>query len=94
MKTFITINGIDLFYSDLIIEDGIETVTVKAKSLNSISKDTNIAIFKIPNCTLIENSGFEDRTIQYLLNILSNIENTILDDAKKDQKNVSVEASE
>ena len=83
MKAFININGIDLSCSELNNENGIESIIMEAKSIDPITRFSKIATFKLPNCELIENSGFEDSVIKYLSGILSKIEKDILEDAKK-----------
>jgi len=82
MRAFVNINGIDLFYSDIVIENNVETLEVKASFVNPSTKSIKSASFKLPGSIVTENNGFDEKTIKYLIDIIKHSEGAIFEDSK------------
>ncbi len=82
MRLFVNINGIDLYYSDIIFNKGVENVDVKALAYNTHTHSYKTAIFQLPSITLKENNGFDDITINYVKRILEETKTQIFDSAR------------
>ena len=82
MREFVTINGIDIAYSDIILENDIETVKVVCSNFDIISNTIKKATCIVPLLSWSEIDGFDDDVIKYLTNILSHCSYKIIESAK------------